>query len=50
MKQFIISALIIGLLSYSMHPVLAAPSDHDLKSDKGVRGLFEEIQQNSAGK
>jgi hypothetical protein len=47
MKRFIISAFIIGLLNISLSPVIAAPSDHDLKTAKGVTKLFEESQQNS---
>jgi hypothetical protein len=49
MKRFIISTFIVGFLSYSLSPVLASPGDHDLKTNKGVTKLFEEIQQNSAG-
>jgi hypothetical protein len=50
MKRFIISTtFIVGLLSYSLSPALAAPSDHDLKTNKGVTKLFEENQQNSGG-
>jgi hypothetical protein len=49
MKRFIISTFIIGLLSLSFSPAFAAPSDHDLKTSKGVTKLFEEIQQNSGG-
>jgi hypothetical protein len=49
MKRFIISIFIVGLLSLSLSPAFASPSDHDLKTEKGVKGLFDEIQQKSAG-
>jgi hypothetical protein len=49
MKRFIISAFIVGVLSYSLTPVLAAPSDHDLKTTKGVTELHDEIQKKSGG-
>ncbi len=49
MKRFIISTFVVGLLSFSLSPAFAAPSDHDLKTNKGVTKLFEEIQQNSSG-
>jgi hypothetical protein len=49
MKRFITATFIAALLSYSLTPALAAPSDHDLKTSKGVTKLFEESQQNSGG-
>jgi hypothetical protein len=49
MKRFIISTFIVGFLNLSSGSVFAAPSDHDLKTSKGVTKLFDEIQQNSGG-
>jgi hypothetical protein len=49
MKHFVIATFIVGLLSFSLTPVFAAPSDHDLKTTKGVTNLHEEIQRNSGG-
>jgi hypothetical protein len=49
MKRFIISTFISGLLCLSLAPAIAAPSDHDLKTTKGVTSLHDEIQRNSGG-
>lgn len=49
MKNLIIATFIISMLSFSLTSAFAAPSDHDLKTDKGVTNLHEEIQSKSSG-
>jgi hypothetical protein len=42
MKYFILSTLAAGLLTVSLTSSFAAPSDHNLKTSKGVMNFFAE--------
>jgi hypothetical protein len=48
MKRIIISAFVAAILSISLAPAFAAPSDHDLKTSEGVKKFWED-QGNRGG-
>ena len=49
MKRFIISAFVAALLSISLAPAFAAPSDHNLKTPDGIKKFWDEQGDRSGG-
>jgi cytochrome b subunit of formate dehydrogenase len=49
MRRIILSAFVFVLMTWSLAPAFAAPSDHNLKTNEGVKKFFEEQQNNSGG-
>ena len=49
MKRFIISIFVAALLSVSVTPAFAAPHEHNLKTDQGVKAFWEEQGNRTGG-
>jgi flagellar motor component MotA len=49
MKRFIISAFVATLLSVVVAPAFAAPHEHNLKTNQGVRAFWEEQGNRTGG-
>jgi hypothetical protein len=49
MKRFIISTFVAALLSVAVAPAFAAPHEHNLTTNQGVKAFFEEQGNRTGG-
>jgi hypothetical protein len=53
MKKFILSMfaviLAVGLVSMALGPAFSAPSDHNLKTDQGIKNFWTEQGDRTGG-